>query len=106
MTDMNNRNADAPVQQVLGVLAQYKVDHPNAQIDVRRRNSVSIRIRIIDPDFDGMDRVDREPTVWNVLKALPEEVFTNLTMLLLLTPEETEGSLANQEFNDPIPSRL
>ena len=106
MTDTNNRNADAQVQQVLDVLDQYKGDHPNAQIEVRRQNSVSIRIRIIDPDFDGLDRVDREPSVWNVLKTLPEEVFTNITMLLLLTPDETEGSLANQDFDDPIPSRL
>ena len=106
MTDSNNRNGDAQVQQVLEVLDQYKGDHPNAQIEARRQNSVSIRIRIIDPDFNGLDRVDREPSVWNILKTLPEEIFTNITMLLLLTPDETEGSLANREFEDPIPSRL
>lgn len=106
MTDTNNSNADTQVQQVLDVLDQYKGDHPKAQIEVRRHNSVSIRIRIIDPDFNGLDRVDREPAVWNALKTLPEEVFTNITMLLLLTPDETERSLANQEFDDPIPSRL
>ncbi|MEX0824596.1 MAG: hypothetical protein WD119_00435 [Pirellulaceae bacterium] len=94
------------VQQILDVLEQYKTEHPRAQIDVRRHSSVSIRIRIIDPDFVGLDRVDREPAVWKLLKTLPEEVFTNITMLLLLTPDETQGSLANQEFEDPIPSRL
>ncbi len=106
MTDTNNRNADAQIQQILDVLDQYKGDHPNAQIEARSQNSVSLRIRIIDPDFNGLDRVDREPSLWDILKTLPEEVFSNITMLLLLTPEETEGSLANQEFDDPIPSRL
>ena len=105
MIDSNN-GEDAQVQQVRKVLSRYESDHPNAQIDVRRQNSVSIRIRIIDPDFAGLDRVDREPAVWDVLKTLPDEVFTNITMLLLLAPDETEASLANREFEDPIPSRL
>ena len=102
----SNDGEDTQVRQIRDVLARYESDHPNAQIDVRRQNSVSIRIRIIDPDFAGLDRVDREPAVWGELKTLPEEVFTNITMLLLITPGETGGSLANQEFEDPIPSRL
>lgn len=106
MTDANKKDVDVQVQQVLGVLDQYKGEHPNARIEVRRQNSVSIRIRIIDRDFGRLHRVDREPAVWSVLETLPQEVFTNITMLLLLTPDETQGSLANQEFEDPIPSRL
>jgi stress-induced morphogen len=102
----SNNSEDTQVQQIRGVLSQYEREHPSAQIDVRRQNAVSIRIRIIDPDFSGLDRVDREPAVWSVLKRLPDDVFTNITMLLLLSPDETEGSLANQEFEDPIPSRL
>ncbi len=105
MIDSNN-GADTQVQQIRDALSGYEVDHPKAQIEVRRQNSVSIRIRIIDPDFAGLDRVDREPAVWNVLKTLPDEVFANITMLLLLSPDETAGSFANREFEDPIPSRL
>ena len=77
-----------------------------AQIEGRRHNPVSIRLRIIDPDFQGMDRIAREPEIWQLLKKLPEEVFVNITMLLLLTPEEVEHSLASQEFDHPIPSRV
>jgi hypothetical protein len=33
-------------------------------------------------------------------------VFVNITMLLLLTPEEATKSFASQEFDHPIPSRL
>jgi stress-induced morphogen len=102
----SNKGEDTQVQQIRDVLSRYEDDHPTAQIEIRRQNSVSIRIRIVDPDFAGLDRVDREPAVWNVLKTLPEEVFTNITMLLLLAPDETRGSLANQEFEHPIPSRL
>lgn len=106
MTDTNTKDVDAQVQQVLHALDRYKDDHPNARISVHRQNSVSIRIRIVDQDFGELDRADREPAVWSLLKELPKEVFANLTMLLLLTPDEMEGSLANQEFEDPIPSRL
>ncbi len=97
---------DTQVQQVLDILTAYERAHPQAQIEGRRHNPVSIRLRIIDPDFEGMDRIDREPAIWKLLHKLPEEVFVNITMLLLLTPEERETSLASQEFDHPIPSRL
>jgi hypothetical protein len=87
---------DVQVQQILDVLTEYERVHPLAQIEGRRQNPVSIRLRIIDPDFQGMDRMSK----------LPEEVFVNITMLLLLTPEEAEHSLASQEFDHPIPSRV
>ena len=97
---------DGQVQQILDLLTAYERMHPQAQIDGRRHNSVSIRLRIIDPDFQGMDRIARESAIWKLLHQLPEEVFVNITMLLLLTPEETAHSLASQEFEHPIPSRL
>lgn len=105
MNDPNN-GEDRQVEQIRHALSRYAHDHPNAQIEVRRQNSVSIRVRIVDSEFSGLDRVDREPAIWNILKTLPEEVFSNITMLLLLAPDETDRSLANREFEDPIPSRL
>lgn len=104
--DANDNRVDAEIQQVLGKLERYRDAHPNAVIDAKRKNSVSIRVRIIDPAFEGMDRVDREPEVWNLLKTLQDDVRSNITMLLLLAPSETETSMANLEFNDPIPSRI
>jgi hypothetical protein len=97
---------DAQVQQILDVLAEYERAHPQAQIEGRRHSPVSIRLRIIDPDFHGRDRVEREPEIWTLLQQLPEEVFVNITMLLLLTPEEAAKSFASQEFEHPIPSRV
>jgi stress-induced morphogen len=97
---------DVQVQQVLDVLAEYEHAHPQAQIEGRRHNPVSIRLRIIDPDFQGVARLDREPEIWQLLKTLSEEVFVNITMLLLLTPDEAEHSLASQEFDHPVSSPL
>jgi stress-induced morphogen len=95
---------DVQVQQILDILAEYEHAHPQAQIEGRRHSPVSIRLRIIDPDFQGLDRLDREPEIWTLLHQLPEDVLVNITMLLLLTPEEAEHSLASQEFDSPIPS--
>ena len=88
---------DVQVQQILDALTEYERAHPLAQIEGRRHNPVSIRLRIIDPDFQDMDRVAREPEIWKLLSKLPEEVFVNITMLLLLTPtaalmKGTEGA--------------
>lgn len=95
---------DGEIRQIVHALSIYREEHPDAQIDVQRRNSFSIRIRIINPEFHGIDWVDREQNIWPILGPLPDEVFINITMLLLLTPEEAEESLANQEFENPLPS--
>ncbi len=73
---------------------------------MKRQNNVSVRIRIIDPDFQGKDRVDRDTYAWQFLDDLPDETKADITMLLLLTPKEAKTSLANAEFEEPIPSRL
>ena len=97
---------DPQVEQILDVLAAYERAHPQAQIEGRRHSPVSVRLRILDPDFHGKDRLEREPEIWQLLQQLPDDVFVNITMLLLLTPEEAEKSFASQEFEHPIPSRV
>jgi stress-induced morphogen len=97
---------DSALNKILTVLGEYEKDHPNAEIEVYRQNSVSIRIRIIDPEFEGKDRVDRDEEIWKILKQLPEKIRLDITILLLLTPEEAKHSFANMDFEDPIPSKL
>jgi hypothetical protein len=63
-------------------------------------------VRIIDCDFHGQDRVDRERAIWGILEALPAVVQNEITLLLLLTPEEADSSFANFEFENPLPSQL
>ena len=36
----------------------------------------------------------------------PEDVQSDISLLLLLTPDETKASMVNFEFDDPLPSRL
>lgn len=79
----------------------YKTQHPEAEIDVRRSSPYSIRVRVIDPDFRRMSLVDRDDRLQTVLRELPEEIQANITMLLLLTPEEAKTSFANLEFEEP-----
>lgn len=100
------KRRDRYEQQILDVLASYKKSHPKAKIDVYRQNSASIRIRIIDPDFKGKDHVDRDSELWKIVSELPEEVQSQITFLLLLTPDETATSFANSDFESPLPSKL
>jgi hypothetical protein len=97
---------DSGVQQVLAVLAQYDDQHPNAKIEAYRQNSASIRLRIIDPEFEPFDRARREDLIWEILGQLPDEVRSQITLLLLLTPQEASFSFANFEFENPLPSML
>jgi hypothetical protein len=99
-------NPDPHVARILDRLGQYEAAHPGSEIEVYRQNPAAIRIRIIDPDFRGVDRVDREARAWDVLGELPEDVQGEVSLLLLLTPEETSASFANDEFENPVPSSL
>ncbi len=97
---------DDYLDAVMKVLAKYESRHPRAEIEGFRQNSVSIRIRIVDPDFANVSRTDRHDEVWRVLDELPEEIQSHLSTILLLTPDEKKRSFANFEFDDPIPSSL
>jgi stress-induced morphogen len=97
---------DGCLQGVAEALANYEEQHDNADIVVYRHNSVSVRIRIIDPDFAGINKAERHDIVWDFVKDLPEEQQSEISLLLLLTPDEVEKSFANDEFDHPIPSPL
>lgn len=98
--------SDGVIDKIIEVLRPYEKDHPRAQIDLYRQNSVSVRVRIIDPDFAGLGKPQRSQQTWKYLGTLPEEVQGDLSTVLLLTPDETKMSFANFEFDDPIPSKL
>ena|SRR5438067_11996439 len=99
--------ADAGVRAVLdALLRDYQPHHPRAVIDAYRYSPVTIRVRVVDPDFAGKDIVDREDMVWPTLEALPDSLREDVSMVLMLTPEEKATSPANAEFDHPTPSRL
>ena len=102
----NPMDDQAEVRAILATLEPYNILHPEAQIRSYRQNSGSIRIRIIDPDFRRLDKALRHDQIWEILDPLPEDILTQITVLLLLTPEEAQTSFANMDFENPIPSRL
>jgi hypothetical protein len=99
-------NSDEVIDRIIEALRAYEADHPSAQIDLYRLNSVSVRVRIIDPAFAARSKIDRSKEAWKYLNSLPDEVQSDLSSLILLTPQETKMSFANLEFEDPVPSHL
>ena len=100
------KRSDGRISAIKKALQAYDAEHPNCRIDLYRQNSVSVKIRIIDPDFKGVDKGTRHDRVWKYLEDLSEELLSEISILLLLTPDETAGSFANEDFENPIPSRL
>ena len=98
--------SDPAVAQVLQALSAYDAQHPSARIVVYRQNSVSIRVRVVDPDFAGVSRAERHEIVWRHLETLPEDIQSQMSLLLPLTSEEMKTSFGNVEFDNPIPSSL
>ena len=98
--------SDATIEGIIESLRVYEADHPNARIDLYRQNPVSIRIRIIDPDLASRNWVERNGYVWKYLDSLDEDSQSDISSLILLTPDETERSFANFEFEDPVPSSV
>ena len=97
---------DSTLDRIAEALQDYQGEHPSAQIDLYRLNQVSIRARIIDEHFRGMTRGERNKLVWTYFDRLSEEEQSDITMLVLITPEEVAKSFANIEFEDPVPGVL
>lgn len=83
------------------------------QADAYRYNSASIRLRVIDPQFEHLSIEDRDALVEPFLDQLPERTQADIISLFTFAPSElgqsapksTDG-LLNIEFEDPSPSRL
>jgi hypothetical protein len=98
--------SDPLLDTIIAELENYQKNHGDAEIDIYRQNSVSVRVRIVDPDFANMNKPERNNEVWKYLEQLPDDVQSDISTLLLLTPDEKKESFANFEFDDPVPSEL
>jgi hypothetical protein len=103
---IHHGSSDEVIDQIITALAAYEVDHPEAAIDIYRQNSVSVRIRVVDPAFESCGRSERHEEIWKYLDRLPEDVLSEISMLVPLSPTELDESFANIEFENPLPSRL
>ena len=98
--------SDAIIENIIESLQAYEADHPNAQ-DRSLSTEPGIRcVRIIDPDLACLDWVEAHKYAWKYLDSLDDESLSDISSLILLTPDETERSFANFEFEDPVPSIL
>ena len=80
-------------------------------VDAYRYNSASIRVRVIDKQFEGMPDEKRDALVEPYLARLPEQtqvdiinLFTFAPSELLQTPKPSRAVLMNMEFEEPSPS--
>jgi hypothetical protein len=103
---LRTKRPDQRLKQIVEVLKDFEANHPQAEIEAYRQNSVSVRARVIDPTFQGKSRSQREEELWAALDRLPEDVVAEISVLLLLTPEEAKSSFASMDFDNPIPSRI
>jgi hypothetical protein len=83
------------------------------QVDAYRYNSASIRVRVIDPRFDGMKREQRDAMVEAELDKLPPETQRDIVTLFTFAPSEVNQSvktfrefMQNTEFENPSPTML
>jgi hypothetical protein len=99
-------SSDEELLSIQQTLLPYGEQYPDAAIELYRQNSISIRIRVVDPTFDNMEKSDRHSRIWAYLESLPEDLQSDISMVVLLTPAETKRSMANLEFEDPAPSLI
>lgn len=83
------------------------------QVDCYRYNSASIRVRVIDPQFEGKKAGDRDAMVEGFLDQLPPETQQDIVTLLTFSPSEMTRApstfreyMLNTEFEQPSPSML
>lgn len=106
MTIQIRGQEDPETINISKALRGYAEQHRRAEIELYRQNPVSIRVRVVDPDFKEMTRRERSRAVWEYLHKLPEDTQANISVVITITEEEKPGSLVNLEFDNPIPSRL
>jgi stress-induced morphogen len=82
-------------------------------VDAYRYNSASIRVRVVDPRFEGQPTEKRDAMVEPILEQLPERTQADIISLytfapseLVQTPTTFRQFLLNTEFDDPSPSML
>ncbi|MDB2687390.1 hypothetical protein N9Y42_09285 [Mariniblastus sp.] len=83
------------------------------QVDSYRYNSASVRVRIVDKRFEGIDRDERNKIVEPFIEQLPESTQADIVTLVLLSPKELETPnqtfreyMLNTEFDVPSPTML
>ncbi len=86
-----------------GLVEAYSTDHPKARIDYYLLNRRGIRLRIIDPFFEGLGIFERHDHVWKYIARLPQDFIDKLDMVVPIAPGERKFSGYNLEYEDEKP---
>lgn len=83
------------------------------QVNAYRYNSASIRVRVIDPRFEGLSPENRDAMVEPHLEQFAERTQADIMNLFTFAPSELQQTprtfrefMRNLEFDDPSPSML
>lgn len=107
MATIARGSRDELVKKLRNTLDEYERLNPGAVATLYRQNSASIRIRIIDKRFAGWSRGKRHDQALSFIsERLSDDEIQEISMLLLLTPEELSASFINSEFDDPVRSNF
>ncbi len=103
-----SKQKNAQTREIEKLLRAHFSDYPpEYPPEAYRYNPASIRVRVVSDRFSGKNRVERSEMVYPILeKNLPEDTWQDITVILLLAPDEVEDSFMNREFEKPTPSRL
>ena len=63
------------------------------RVDAYRFNSASIRVRVIDPRFEGKSIAEREDMVLPLIGSCRSETQEDILLLLTLAPSELGGAI-------------
>ena len=99
-------DTDEGLRQVAGALDRFTADHAPSSVEIYRHGRYVIRVRVVGEVFRDRSKDDRHRLVWGYLRDLPEDTLSDISVLLLLTPDEKGSSFASFEFDDPVPARF
>jgi stress-induced morphogen len=96
---------DKAVADLRAALDKYESLHPGSEASLYRQNPGSIRVRVIDDRFAGMSRSQRHDELWDFLShEVGDDVMGEVSVLLEFPRSELARSLANLDYEDPLPS--
>lgn len=95
------KRMDDALRAVGKALAAYEDANPAADASYCRADRASIRIRVVDAAFVGLTKAARGDLVWPTLRTLPDDVQDEISVLLLLAPDEVD----QYEFSAPKTKR-
>ena len=99
------RQSDAVIKAIAKALERFEQDHGGHDSCILYRyNPASIRIRIVHQVFRKQSKGERHDYAMHYLKDLPEDILSEISILLCLEPGE--NSLLSMEFGDPSLSKL